>query len=230
LGFIGLSLEEVMDLVFLALCLCFFAASAIVLYNQAPERSAPEKRAPKRSTSIYSPLPPGTGRIRLLRLMPSRNAAAAIECQLFEYHLGSSETTHLYEALSYAWGDERVMKDICIGEHRFKIRENLHQALLRLRNHSMERILWVDAICIDQKNKLERGDQIRHMVKIYSQASRVIVWLGDAGNNSDQVFDYIRAAAEDDFKNSPGDKKEEKVLDLLDRPWFRRMWVREIIR
>ena len=41
------------------------------------------------------------------------------------------------------------------------------------------RVLWIDAICINQANILERNGQVQHMALIYKHASRVIVWLQD---------------------------------------------------
>ncbi|KAK3949482.1 hypothetical protein QBC32DRAFT_266659 [Pseudoneurospora amorphoporcata] len=54
------------------------------------------------------------------------------------------------------------------------------------------------------------------MAKIYAKASRVIVWLGEEAAGSDQALEEIRIAAED---NKAG------ILALLQRPWFRRIWV-----
>ena len=48
----------------------------------------------------------------------------------------------------------------------------------------------VDAICINQEDKIEKGMQVRYMSEIYSKASHVIVWLGEAENDSDRAL-YI---------------------------------------
>ena len=66
------------------------------------------------------------------------------------------------------------------------------------------------------------------MAKIYSQASRVIVWLGDAADDSDQALEEIRAAGSIVSQNVPHEVAiGKKVFALLQRPWFRRIWVRE---
>jgi hypothetical protein len=67
------------------------------------------------------------------------------------------------------------------------------------------------------------------MTKIYSQASRVIIWLGEGTDNSDQAFEGIRNAAEDEVTDSLEETNQEAILKLLERPWFRRIWVREPI-
>jgi hypothetical protein len=102
---------------------------------------------PKEIPSLHSPLPPGHDGIRLLRLLPNKTETAEIKCLLFVYALESGKHNHLYEALSYVWDDPKKTVPIVIGEHRFNITENLYAALPHLRNHTLERIIWVDAIC-----------------------------------------------------------------------------------
>jgi hypothetical protein len=173
----------------------------------------------------YSPLPLGTDSIRLLRLKPNKDETANIQCEIFEYSLQRSSGTHLYDALSYVWGSPDKTLPIFVHNHSFNVTVNLHAALSRLRNGSLERVIWVDAICIDQANNKEKEDQIQSMAKIYGQANRVIVWLGEAEDHSDQALEAVRLA--------PGKKStkefemtSEAVLALLQRPWFRRIWVR----
>src|SRR6266576_3670265 len=135
-----------MDPMWVALSLCIFVASAALLHNQRV------KRIPYR----YSSLPPGHNGIRLLRLMPNKDKTAPIKCQLFNYSLQSDQRTHLYEALSYVWGNPNKTVPIFISGHRFYITENLHAALWHLRDCSIERIIWVDAICINQADDKEK--------------------------------------------------------------------------
>jgi hypothetical protein len=175
----------------------------------------------------HSPLPPGNGNIRLLRLLPSRDRNAVIKCHLFDYSLESGQEnyqeSHLYEALSYVWGDPTDTLPIIIGRQSFSVTKNLYSALLRLRNHSLERILWVDAVCMDQANHGEKEDQIQYMAKIYGRANRVIVWLGDDADDGHQALENIRVAAEEDSMDAV--YHDQKVTALLQRPWFERIWV-----
>jgi hypothetical protein len=206
-----------MDLIWVALYLCIFIASAAVFHNQVV------KRIPYR----YSSLSPGNDRIRLLRLMPNKDETADIQCELFEYSLqNSGKGPHLYEALSYVWGSPDNKLPILIHGNSFDVTVNLRAALSHLRDHSIERILWVDAICIDQANKKEKENQIQSMAKIYGHANRVIVWLGEAEDDGDQALEVIRTIAEDESPNvSNNDRKA--IITLLQRPWFERIWVSE---
>jgi hypothetical protein len=166
--------------------------------------------------------------IRLLRLLPHEDKNSPIRCQLFDYSLQESgKRIHLYDALSYVWGDPENTRPIHIGEHDLPVTKNLYAALSHLRNFSLERIIWVDAICINQKNDKEKVQQIQFMAKIYSQANRVLVWLGEAADNSDQALEEIRAARGKATNSLNNKTIHSAVLALLQRNWFRRIWVRE---
>ncbi|KAI1737169.1 ankyrin repeat-containing domain protein [Xylaria scruposa] len=191
------------------------------------------------------------GSIRLLRLMPHEDENAIIQCQLFEYPLQKSgEETHVYEALSYVWGSEDDRQPIYIqsddkaDNHQMKrgfdlrscfptgnngrllVTANLHKAMLQLRGRLVERILWVDAICINQENNYEKGQQVQLMAKIFAKASCVIVWLGEAPDNNNQALEIIRKTAEEESTSAAIDKvNKESIMTMLKRPWFRRIWV-----
>jgi hypothetical protein len=180
----------------------------------------------------YSPLPSESHSIRLLRLMPYDNKSTTtseIECELFEYSLqDQSKGTHLYEALSYAWGSLEKPCSISIKKENLAVTNNLHSALLRLRDRALERVLWVDAVCIDQDNNEERKHQVELMAKIYSNAHRVIVWLGEGGGNVEGALEDIRLAADEESIEGPeNDINQEGIRELLGQEWFQRIWVRE---
>jgi hypothetical protein len=165
--------------------------------------------------------------IRLLRLMPDEDDTVNIRCELFEYALQKSDkATHLYEALSYVWGGSDKRQSIFIDNQYLAVTLNLHAALLRLRDHDIPRIIWVDAVCINQEDEQEKEHQIQFMAKIYGKASRVIVWLGESADNSDVALEAIRAAGKP-TNNSNKKMIQQAILRLLQRPWFRRIWVRQ---
>ncbi|KAH7088033.1 heterokaryon incompatibility protein-domain-containing protein, partial [Paraphoma chrysanthemicola] len=174
----------------------------------------------------YSPLKSELGSIRLLRIMPHEDETADIQCELFEYPLHISRSTHPYEALSYVWGDPDKTYPILVQGTRFNVTVNLYAALLQLRNHSIERVLWVDAICIDQGNQAEKERQIQNMANIYGQANRVLVWLGEASNDSDLAFNEMRRVkGKEDMTTLEIQRLELAGLALLQRPWFQRIWI-----
>ncbi|RAL60490.1 hypothetical protein DID88_000265 [Monilinia fructigena] len=163
----------------------------------------------------YNLVPISLDSIRLLSLMPNRDETAPLQCQLHEYSLqgpGNCKETHLYEALSYVWGSfDDPPQCIFINGHYLPVTANLHSALLHVRNHTFQRTLWVDAVCINQEDKKEKSLQIQFMTKVYSQADRVIVYLGDAADFSDQALELIRIlAAEDESIDIPISEEDEE--------------------
>lgn len=139
-------------------------------------------------TFTHKPLTPGRV-IRVLTLQPSRHVESDITCDLNELRL--DEYTSTFEALSYVWG---VRKDgfqvVCQGK-LLSVTETCLQALRYLRHKRKPRQLWVDAICIDQTSKTERGHQVGLMGEIYDVASDVVVWLGESSPEFEQAFREI---------------------------------------
>lgn len=183
------------------------------------------------SSYSYSSLPASGEDIRLLRLLPSEDEAAPLHCELRDYSLRrSTPRTHLYEAISYVWGDPHNTLPIYVDKKQFQVTVNLHAALLCLRDHSFERILWVDAICINQNNNEERRQQVQFMARIYNSASRVVVWLGEEIEEIEGALEDIQVASnEEPGKNSKEVVKKEHIIKLLKNPWFQRIWVRNTL-
>jgi hypothetical protein len=59
------------------------------------------------------------------------------------------DTTHKYEALSYAWGDKPAGLVINVNNEELLVSEDLAIALKLLQFGDEEIILWIDAICIN---------------------------------------------------------------------------------
>ena len=113
--------------------------------------------------------------MRLLRLQPHSDENSNIDCQVFTCTLLDSGSTHSYEALSYVWESADNPQLVFINDSEMSVKGNLHAALLHLRDPFIDRILWIDAICINQEDDEEKSHQVRLMAKIYAKASRVIV-------------------------------------------------------
>jgi hypothetical protein len=186
----------------------------------------------------YTRLP--RGHIRLLRLMPHPDQDAPIRCELFNYpfdHPGSRKGTSLYEALSYVWGSGNKPLTIFVDDGCLRVTRNLHEVLLRLRDHSLPRIIWIDDICINQKDTEEREYQVGFIAQIYARASRIIVWLEEIVadhdqrrkeviTNSDRGLEIIGKATTHGLATKIPRPDQDAVLTLLQRSWFQRLWVR----
>jgi hypothetical protein len=153
-----------------------------------------------------------------------------IECQLFDYFFPNSDKgTHLYEALSYVWGIPHNNHSITLDSCPFGVTANLHATLSRLRNRYIERVVWIDAICINQEDLKERRYQIQRIARIFGKAKCVIVWLRETAARSDRAFEAIGFAADNNLATpSITTELRNNVLRLIERPWFRRIWVRAL--
>ncbi|KAL7803836.1 heterokaryon incompatibility domain-containing protein [Trichoderma afarasin] len=114
--------------------------------------------------------------IRVLILHPGKKGSP-IECTLEHRRLGSSKAQ--FDALSYVWGNPAVTGEITCNNRRRSVGRNLYDALERLRLPDEERVLWIDALCINQADNQEKTQQVRLMGEIYSKAQRVLIWLGN---------------------------------------------------
>jgi hypothetical protein len=105
---------------------------------------------------------------RLLRLI--KGDGPVIQGEIFQAWLDQPEDIIPYEALSYTWGFQEFTDGIEVNGQVLGITSNLYLALQHLRFPNQDRILWVDAVSIDQGNLKERGHQVQQMGHIYQQA------------------------------------------------------------
>lgn len=185
--------------------------------------------------------------IRLLRL---EKGTGQIRAYLFNAFLHKTGNGMPYEALSYTWGNDQRTEPIILNGKRFMVTQNLYSALRYLRLKNEDRILWIDAICIDQSYIPERNHQVRHMSFIYRDAERVLFWLGLPTYETDLLLsslkrlqhyarDFESASITQDnaydlrwkelwkkfgFCDNLNPLREGLIL-LLERPWFRRSWI-----
>lgn len=102
---------------------------------------------------IYTSLDKSRGQIRLLHLLPG-DVDDEICCTL---EVVSLDDVPDYEALSYVWGSPNQLTHIKFDGHTFQVRKNLRRALTGIRRVYSERVVWVDALCINQDDMAERG-------------------------------------------------------------------------
>lgn len=129
--------------------------------------------------NVYSSTPLRRGVSREIRLAKfSRETRAdgttMISCTLFVAELGAIPFT----ALSYVWGEPGTTRSILVNGKTTVIRETLWQFLTLGSPSFPNDLFWIDALCIDQTNIEERSHQVSIMGRIYSGASKVVVWLG----------------------------------------------------
>lgn len=179
----------------------------------------------------YLPLGSQPGGFRLLTLLPG-SPDTLLHCQLSN---SSLTTRPEYDALSYVWGSPSSPNDsgnvLVLDGHRFPATANLVSALRHLRppTGAAPITLWVDAVCINQADLDERGRQVSMMRDIYASARRVVIWIGEEGDGSDDVFDALPViVGQQKSAERPSLMRESSsfFLGLVDsRPWFSRTWI-----
>ncbi|KAF4447811.1 HET-6OR heterokaryon incompatibility protein (het-6OR allele) [Fusarium austroafricanum] len=102
-----------------------------------------------------------------------------------------------YTAVSYVWGTATKPKLIHCNSIPVYVTRNLYSALIYLRGKSRPTVLWVDAICINQRDNNEKGVQVQRMGDIYRQSARTIAWLGKGTILSHLAFTSCRALADE---------------------------------
>ncbi|KAK4078564.1 uncharacterized protein Triagg1_2895 [Trichoderma aggressivum f. europaeum] len=192
--------------------------------------------------------------IRLLRLLPG-SASDQISCEIIQARLYPEEEVLQYEALSYTWGSAKAPETITVNGKLLAVTENLYKAFQQLRYPNQERILWVDAICINQDDNKERGHQVQQMGDTFKNAARVIFWLGESTpfisfiDNFMTVFGKLQQISLD-YPYSSWTQNDDNWIHVwansiaptlanpesfyrlkrglwhvLNQPWFTRVWV-----
>lgn len=138
---------------------------------------------------VYTPLDPTQKEIRLLHLAPALNHDDPLVCS---FSLVSFNEDVHYVALSYAWGDVAPVMPVGLEGKEVLITKNLHSALCHLRYRDQQRILWADALCINQTDLRERTHQVSLMSSIYSRAKLVLVWLGEAWEGCELIMEMLK--------------------------------------
>lgn len=188
----------------------------------------------------------------------------------------SARNRPIYEAISYAWdADDLKPARITVAYDRetanvsstsmsshpamggrdgwLSLGSNAVSALRHFRYPDRPRDLWVDTMCIDQEDSVDKGQQVAMMGEIYARAKAVLIWLGESAQNSDLAMTCIahvgsqtRFEKSTRFISATKDCRDVSLLDrniplplsrdemcaiyhLLSRRWFERLWIRQEI-
>jgi hypothetical protein len=205
-----------------------------VFQARQPDPPAIVDDPPQPPSLIYEPLDLDDLEIRLLTLLP-RNTGYGVYCTLEKISLIDPGP---YIALSYCWGDASDTIPITVNDVKVGVTVNLEAALRHLTKKRSVRI-WVDALCINQNDRLERGLQIRSMRQIYAKATMVVAWVGSASADSTNAIRLLKAQEPRDLlQEDKGGLEVEprcearsqshppQILDnFFDRPYWKRVWI-----
>jgi hypothetical protein len=147
-------------------------------------------------------------------------------------------------------GTNAAKHAILVDGREFSVSENLHAALMEIR--SFHRFFWIDAICINQEDLVERSQQVALMNAIYRSADSVRAWLGPEADDSQfaieamerwiveitkrcetakkSYWDIVAAITPSDavFYGPPGTTPHRAwlaVKKIWERGWWSRAWI-----
>lgn len=207
-----------------------------------------EERPRGSSTRVYDPLNASECEIRLLQIHPSVEVEAEIQCSLHTVRLGEEPRC---VALSYEWAylipyqtSSTECYHIYVNDQHMRVTENLWVALVCLRAEitSSKPRFWVDAICINQGDDVERAQQVALMGLVFGQAVSVWAWLGMNEEDSTLAMDLIHEAESHRrqvgalnpwLRHKLADPQYEEhwiaLRRLLQRSFWRRGWITQEI-
>ena len=147
-----------------------------------------------------------------------------------------------YMALSYTWGAATFPRRIDINNIEFPITENLYAFFQRFRDPNTRLYMWVDALCINQLDPIEKATQVSNIVDIYEKAQEAFIWLGEESMHTKLAAEYLRWSTRDvlDSQIQKFSIKRHSetcwplftqvmagIEDICSRDWVRRIWVKQ---
>ncbi|KAI4651064.1 uncharacterized protein J4E79_009259 [Alternaria viburni] len=168
--------------------------------------------------------------IRVLELLPGPSGSA-LSCRILEIDRTNSDIE--FEAISYVWGSPIpacYLRDVK-SNSMLRVTESLYLALKAMRYPDRSRILWADAVCINQSDNDEKSHQVKNMGSIYATARRVMVWLGNESfSEAFKALKGLEQKSDDGMSTAnfeptgPVDKVMIAVTRIVRTPWFTRLW------
>ncbi|KAK7974357.1 hypothetical protein PG989_016205 [Apiospora arundinis] len=199
----------------------------------------------RNNADFYRPLDIESVEFRLL-LLQAGEGDEPVKCQLVHASLKDGATDRPpYETISYCWGDASLTDTIFLDGLEMVVPLSSATVLRRMRKPTEERTLWIDAICINQNDIDERGQQVALMKEIYSKTAQNLIWLGEGDEDvtwyCEFVLDTAYSYAERETNNfadfdeiacktlpTSGLKfplLKHKLVKFFSSPWFERVWI-----
>ena len=199
----------------------------------------------QKDQKLYRALDASKAEFRLLVVSPGR-LQDPLQVELRSASLkGKWRSRPKYETISYHWGEPADVAAIQINKQSVSVPANAAAALRCMRDAHTERVLWIDAVCINQADLDERAHQVNMMADVYSNATGNLIYLGEANALIDRAFESIYTCLEDikkvtrnfekvqgtpmdylsanyNFQGGSMDNLDkEAVADIFSNPWFR---------
>jgi hypothetical protein len=177
------------------------------------ERSTSSGKPP---SSTLMPLSNPERQIRLLQMQADDQhkilSMRMITCE--------HESAPPYMAISYTWGDGARRRAIAINGQIVEVNENCYYALWQTRLHFSAATVWIDYICMNQEDLVEKGHQVPAMGRIYAKATQVLACVGPHADDSQRLAYFVRPPnlPSSSHRNPPRKNWQYKL------PWWLQLW------
>ncbi|KAH8596246.1 heterokaryon incompatibility protein-domain-containing protein [Bisporella sp. PMI_857] len=174
---------------------------------------------------VYNALDTAKDEFRLLHLH-SGPRGSAIAASLVTHSLSQPPQ---YDALSYVWGPPRLSASITVDGAKIYITRHLRRCLQHLRLEGIERVIWIDAVCINQSDLNERNHQVMLMEQIYRGANTVRVWMDIKIDITQPAFYKMLHFPGDSSEHCLGDDTEFwlPLEPFFTNSYWNRVWVQQ---
>jgi hypothetical protein len=173
--------------------------------------------------------------IRLIIIHPGK-VNDDIHLDIQHRHLDDDATA--FEALSYVWGSPEPHEEVFINGIAFNVGPNLFCALHHLRYRDKRRVMWIDAVAINQEDLQEKNIQLPLMRYIYPLASSTVVFVGEADSDTAWAFNCFemlhalycfwyenpKAATQRGLRYRIVRYDLARLFQFFNRDWFERAW------
>ena len=201
------------------------ARSLEACYARSTRNARPPSFAPSSNLPPFQHTPLQSGYIRLLKL---HQDISGIYTQLEDFAL---ESQPAYTCMSYVWGSSNSYASIPCNNRSMTVTDHLRQGLLCIHAAKVTTDpiwLWIDAICINQSDEVEKAAQVTKMHEIFANASLVLAWLGPESENSHRAFAFMPSAVRSlwnlydrgDYDTQTQAEKWESLEDLYSSEWI----------
>jgi hypothetical protein len=194
----------------------------------------------------YDALSESDREFRLLRLLPASTqdelSHEPVKCSIFTF---DPKKAPRYCALSYVWGPSTDQKPLLVNNLLLYITRNLDEALRHLRSsiYVQSDFIWIDAVCINQKDEAEKTRLVGCMKETFTNSAYTLSWLGSTYDILSPAFESIEKAVtalrgnqdnwlsefaelrKGDDGTEIGTEATDAVIKLLRNEYFRRVWI-----
>lgn len=227
--------------------------SALAFYLLTWKRTQPEKPEINAPKYYYEPFQDASREIRLLLFPRNTEGQPKYSGNEYQLRIFPWNSAPLFEAISYTWGPQ-PHDNSCILIQERKSAAELHghtfrsfpmskkaRHILRSRNtpqRTGDRWVWMDSVCINQKDDAEKSLQVRQMGDIYQRASKVIICLDDSENPTPLRFRVVLKLLHDLVSHDKVPARDSRDVKLvgqstswhalsrfLSHPYWSRMWI-----